>query len=447
MNKILFILFLSFSLGNSFANGWKQVILDSKVTHVQPMTGLVLWPHTARELNVSHGHEVQLEFSYCLPCKVVKGCKADGSIEYDWTWFDKILTDVASRNHQLIVRFRYEYPNSRDVDGKTRGMTAVPQYIKVREDYHETYNDVPGDGMTYYADWTNKELQRFTKQFYTDFAKRYAHDRRIAFLEVGFGHWSEYHIYGTPLELGRNFPSKDYQKEFFEHLNSVMTDIPWIVGIDAADKRYSPFVADSALMSLTFGLFDDSFMHKGHEIDGKNGYNERCWNAIGTHTRWQTGVCGGEISYYSPDDQRNFLNPEGLYGRTWEEQAKKYHITFMIANDSPRGNYATASRFREAGMAAGYHFVVTECKTDKKRTLLKVKNTGIAPLYRDAYFCISGVRSTTSLRGLLPGEELTITVDAPLPFDKTGTATIHPQIVSDHILPSQEIEYDYIYEK
>lgn len=75
-------------------------------------------------------------------------------------------------------------------------------------------------------------------QFYTDFAKRYSHDPRLAFLEVGFGHWSEYPIYGTKLQLGRNFPSKLFQRQFFEHLDTTMADIPRAVSIDAVDKTY-----------------------------------------------------------------------------------------------------------------------------------------------------------------------------------------------------------------
>ena len=181
-------------------------------------------------------------------------------------------------------------------------------------------------------------------EFYTDFAARYADDARLAFVEVGFGHWSEYHIYGTKLELGKNFPSKEYQKRFFEHLNNVMADIPWAISIDAWDEDKTPLTDNENLMAIPFGLFDDSFMHKTHEIGTSDGYNEKCWNAIGRNTRWKTGFCGGEISYYSSNDQKNFLNPDGLYGHTWAEQAAKYHITFMIANDAPHGGVASLGR-------------------------------------------------------------------------------------------------------
>lgn len=160
--------------------------------------------------------------------------------------------------------------------------------------------------------------------------------------------------------------------------------------------------------------------------------------------RWKTGVCGGEISYYDDSDQEKFTNPKGMYGHTWEEQSAKYHITFMIANNNPSGknSYNNATRFKECSMATGYHFVVTGCKSDGAQTKITVKNTGVAPLYRDAYFAIGSIRSGETLRGLLPGESKEITVDAALESDNNGKAITNPVIVSDYILDSQTIEYD-----
>lgn len=411
-----------------------KVALHSALTYVQPMTGLVLWPDEAADRDADYNHSIALEFSYCLPCKVVTG-KQDGQIQYDWSWFENLLNDVASRGHQAVVRFRYEYPSGDDVDGP-KGATAVPAYIKELADYKETYSKNPGgDGPTYYADWSNSELLWFTKQFYTDLATRYGSDPRVAFLEVGFGHWSEYHIYGTDLKLGTNFPTKEYQREFFLHLASVMP-IPWLISIDAADDEYTPFLAKPELMALQFGNFDDSFMHEGHEIGSSDGYNEENWRAMGHGTRWHNGVCGGEISYYEDSDQRNFLNPSGMYGHTWAEQAAKYHITFMIANDAPSGSYGSAARFLNAGLATGYHFKVLSAETSGKLTRLSVTNVGVAPLYKDAYFAISGVRSAVSLKGLLPGDSISVTIPASLPYGSALT------IESDMILPSQHIQFE-----
>ncbi len=404
---------------------YAPVSISAKVDAVQPGTGLVLWSENASERNAAYGKSISLEYAYCLPCQVVKG-KVDGKIQYDWRPFNQWLSDVASRKHQAVVRFRYEYPGERSVDGKP-GTTAVPDYIKALPDYHETYYENE-DGPTWYADWTNAELQWFTKQFYADFNAAYRDDPRIAFVEVGFGHWSEYHIFGTPLQPGVNFPSDAYQKEFLTYLAGAL-DIPWLISIDAAES--SPVVGDASLMALTFGLFDDSFMHKDHEGD----YNENCWNAIGKGTRWQKGACGGEISYYTSADQKNFLNPDGMYGVTWEQASAKYHISFMIANDAPSGQYGTAARFKEASMACGYHFALTGLYANAEKTAAYITNTGIAPIYRDAYLAVAGTRSETSLKGLLPGDTLLVFIPKPT----TGTDLT---IESDYILPGQKIQFD-----
>ena len=176
-------------------------------------------------------------------------------------------------------------------------------------------------------------------------------------------------------------------------------------------------------------------MHEHHEIKQGDGYNERCWNSIGEDKRWQVGVCGGEVSYYTRDDQRNFLNPEGMYGWTWEAASAKYHITFMISNDAPGGIHGTVDRFREAGIAVGYSLRVLRCATNGSETRLSITNDGVAPLYRDAYFAIGDTKSDVSLKGLLPQDTLRISIPAGL------SAPEELSVVCPHILPSQKIEY------
>lgn len=122
------------------------------------------------------------------------------------------------------------------------------------------------------------------------------------------------------------------------------------------------------MLALTFGVFDDYFMHEGHKLASGSGWNEMCWDGVGKEYRWIKGICGGEVSYYTRNDQRNFLNPEGMYGWTWEAAAAKYHITFMIANDAPGGTYGTVERFQEAALASGYQFRVLQCVTNGSAT-------------------------------------------------------------------------------
>ncbi len=419
----------------------RSVAFNKSIESLEPMKGIVFWPDQAKDQKDLQS-AISLEFSYCLPCAVVTG-KTDGKINYDWSSFEKMLDDIQSRGHQAIVRFRIEYPsetieNAPNCTEGVKGATAVPMYIKANKSYTETFNkDAGGDGPTYYADWRSEELKWFYKQFYTDFADKYDKDPRIAFVQAGFGHWAEYHIYGTTLKLDTNFASKDYQSEFLTHLDSLFKETPWSISIDAADKKYTPIAGNKTMLALNFGLFDDSFMHEQHDISQGDGDNEKNWQAIGTD-RWRTSPAGGEISYYEDKDQHEFLNPAGLYGVTWEDAAEKYHMTYVIGNDAPEGKYATKDRVYEASSYAGYKFEITGYAVNKISAAVRVKNIGIAPLYHNAYVTVKGVRSKTSLKGLLPGEEATYTV-AGLEIGDSESPEI--SITSDKLLKDATIPY------
>ena len=430
---------IAFLAGATFAAD-RSVALNKSIETLEPMKGIVFWPDQAEE-QTSLQKSISLEYSYCLPCAVVTG-KTGDKINYDWSSFEKLLDGIKKRGHQAIVRVRIEYPgeaikNAPNCTENVVGATAVPKYIKEMDGYEETKNDVDGDGVTYYAKWNFKELQWFYKQFYTDFAAKYDKDPRIAFVQAGFGHWAEYHIYGTTLKLDTNFASKDYQTEFLKHVDTLFKETPWSISIDAADKKYTPITGNKTLLGLGFGLFDDSFMHKEHDISQGDGDNEKNWIALDT-TRWKTAPAGGEISYYSDDDQKKFLDTNGLYGVTWEDAANKYHMTYVIGNDAPEGKYATKERVYNASSYAGYKFEITGYAVNKVSAAVRVKNIGIAPLYHNAYVTVKGVRSKISLKGLLPGKEATYTISG---LSITDNESPEPTITGDKLLEGASIPY------
>ena len=419
----------------------RSVALNKSIESLEPMKGIVFWPDQAKSQKNLQG-SISLEFSYCLPCAVVTG-ERGGIISYDWSSFEKMLDDIKSRGHQAIVRFRLEYPNETiknapNCTEDVKGATAVPNYFMANSNYLETFSENPGgDGPTFYADWSSTALQYFYKQFYADFAAKYDNDPRIAFVQAGFGHWAEYHIYGTKLELGKNFPAKSYQTEFLTHLDTLFKETPWSISVDAADDDYSPIAGNKTLLGLGFGLFDDSFMHKEHDISQGDGDNEKNWIVLDT-TRWKKAPAGGEISYYEDKDQHEFLNPKGLYNVTWEDAASKYHMTYVIGNDAPEGSYATKDRVYEASSYAGYKFEITGYAVNKVSAAVRVKNIGIAPLYHNAYVTVKGVRSKTSLKGLLPGKEAIYTVSGIEIGDKESPELT---ITSDKLLKDATIPY------
>lgn len=378
------------------------------ITEVQPMTGLVFWHNSG-----NHNTDViSLEFSYMLFDEVVQ----DSGV-YNWDAVDAKLEAIAGRKHQAIFRFRYVYPGYE---------TSVPDYILNRDDYHETVGNSEGK-VTHFPDWTNEELKRFTLEFYTRFAERYGEDPRLAFIQVGFGLWAEYHIYDGPFTLGVTFPGKEFQEAFFHHLDTTFVHIPWSISVDAADDTYTPFVAKPELKEIRFGVFDDSFMHQYH-----SNWNEPNWNFFGRE-RYRTSPAGGEFSYYSNYDQAHVLDwPNGPYGTSFEKWAGDFHISYIMGNDQPR--YQTMERIKEASMATGYRFKIVSLKTAVDTSVFEITNYGVAPIYYDAFIAVNGTRSPQSLKLLAPGDTLTCSVSADA---RDAAITIE----CDKLVPGQQIQF------
>lgn len=389
-----------------------DIQIDTLITQVQPMTGIVFWQ--GQYSNVA-AEATSLEYSYMLFNDVV-----DENAVYNWGNVDEKLADIASRKHQAIFRFRYVYPGYE---------TSVPDYIKNMDDYNETEGISEGK-TTWFPDWTNAELQHFTLEFYTKFAERYDNDPRLAFIQVGFGLWAEYHIYDGPYELGVTFPGKAFQEDFFRHLDTTFLMTPFSCSIDAADDTYSPFEEKPELLDLHFGNFDDSFMHDGFGEAGE--YNTESWNFFGRE-RYKKSPAGGEFSYYSNYDQEHVLDwPDGPYGKPWEYFAKDFHMTFIIGNDQP--NYQTTERIKQASMASGYQFKIVSFKSKPDSSVVVITNGGVAPIYYDAYVAVNSVRSPQSLKLLSPGESLECPVSA-------GGEAHQLTIESDRLVPGQSIGY------
>lgn len=398
--------------GSNAQTEFVDIQIDTVPERVQPMTGIVFWQDQYTNLIKE---SITLEYNYMLFNDIV----VDSGV-YNWDAVEIRLNDIASRQHQSILRFRYVYPGYE---------TSVPEYIKNLDDYNETIGLSEGQ-TTSFPDWTHAELERFTLEFYSKFAEQYDEDPRLAFVQVGFGLWAEYHIYDGPFELGVTFPSKVFQEEFFRHLDTTFVQTPFSCSIDAADDTYSPFEENPELIELRFGLFDDSFMHNGFGEPGN--YNTENWNFF-DRERYKTSPAGGEFSYYSNYDQQHVLDwPDGPYGKPYEYFAEDFHITYMIGNDQT--NYQTPQRIKDATMASGYKFKIVSFKTKTDSSVVVVKNSGVAPFYYDAYISVNSVRSPQSLKLLIPGDTLVCSVSA-------GGENPSLTIESDRLVPGQSIGY------
>lgn len=385
----------------------RPVALRARVDRVQPMTGIVLWS-TNEHVDTA---PIQLEFAYLSYADV-----AIGPGRYDWSAIERLLGAAARRGHQMILRFHDTYV------GKP---TGVPEFISAASGYRGTRGLSEGK-PTEFPDWSSDALQRFVLEFFGELAGRYDADPRLAFLQVGFGLWAEYHIDDGPMELGKTFPSKAYQERFLEHLDNSFRATPWMISVDAA-QRHTPLAGNTRLLRRGFGLFDDSLNHRRHDR-----WNLPNWETLG-RDRWRRAPCGGEFSFFEAADQRLALDPGGPHGIPFPELAAKFHITFVIGDDQPR--LQPAERISRAGLATGYRFRITRFLSAPGRSSVEVENRGIAPIYHDAFVAVDGVRAQASLKRLLPGERREFAIRAG---GDAATLTIQ----SDRLVPGQQIGFD-----
>ncbi len=386
---------------------WRPVSLTGTVDRVQPWTGIVLWSdHEKADTDA-----ISLEYSYVKYNDVV-----DANGRYDWSSIDRLLDQIAARGHQAVLRFYFVYP------GKE---ATVPDVIKSMPDYKTIHAKSEGE-PTGFVDWSHPAVGKFMIDFYSQFAERYDNDARLAYLQTGFGLWAEYHIYDGPRKLGETFPTKDFQAKFLRHMDATFKQTPWMISIDSADGDYSPFDDQPELLSLNFGVFDDSFLCKPHARE-----NAQNWKALKLD-RWKRAPGGGEFSYYNRRDQKLALTPQGPNGRSMEDMASEFHVSFLIGNDQP--GFQPMSRINDAGIAMGYRMAITDCQTNGADWKVTVTNRGIAPMYHDAFVAVGGKRSTKSLKGLLPGE----TMECQIQDAGQGKVTID----SDRLVDGQVIQFD-----
>jgi len=357
---------------------WRSIPIESKIDVPEPGTGLVVWDD-----NEDHFESpaIQLEYSYVQYAEVMVGPS-----QYDWTLLETKMDAIASRKHQAVLRFYDTYV------GKP---TGVPEWIRKLPDYKEQRGKSEGE-MTSFPDWSNATYQNEVLEFFKAFADRYDKDPRIAYLQVGFGLWSEYHIYEGIMKLGETFPSKAYQSNFLQFMDSHFHQLPWMISIDASDEESTPIVEQPELLKLRFGLFDDSFLSKEHpKVNAVN------WRTFGNE-RYLQFPCGGEFSYYNKNDQKNALSVNGPNGMSFEVALNKFHLSFIIASD--QFTYQKLPRLLEASKAMGYELRLDQFERNGDYVRASFTNHGVAPIYFDAYPTVAGTRSVESLKGLEPSQ-------------------------------------------
>lgn len=397
-----------------------------------PLCGIVLWGSNG-DID-EYSSAVCLEFSYFYYSDVASDNPA-GGYTYDWTAVDDFLAAARSRGHHGIVRFRDTDPEL----GTTGRSLPASLWVGTRQaDYDEGIEGAARKRVVF-PDWSNSALPAFVIGFYRELAARYPDQSTgLAYVEVGFGLWAEYHIDYDNLSnfssadadtageaLGRLFPSRADQISMLTEIGLSLANMPWGISIDAANEDFGPYPDGLPASVPPFGLFDDSLLHEEW-----NSGNRANWDVF---ARVVPGTCnGGEFSYYTSYDQQHALDSNGPHGLSLAAAARRCALSFVIGDGQT--DYQNTAAVASAGRSLGYALEVEEVRVLDRETSVRVRNVGAAPVTYPVFAAFAGLSSAESLRGLLPNQARTVTVATGDP-DAASFSFTSPVLLPGQIIP------------
>ncbi len=327
---------------------------------------------------------------------------------YDWTAFEFRLNEVASRGHQAVVRFYYDYP------GEENG---IPQYLidegLILRAYDEPV-DLGGGGLC--PDYSDENFRESMREFIAEFGKEYDGDPRIGFITEGLlGFWGEWHNWPFDIDIADEKPDwtipAEAYVEVYEAFDAAFDTTRLLVrepkeGVDNA--KYDT------------GYHDDSFAYAtlSQEKGGQEwSYMSKVKN-LGMENVWEYAPIGGEV--YPPLQAEYFLeeyygvepnpdtdpNADMVNRQDWMECVEESHASFLVCDAINSYTDTTKENAIEAATALGYDMQVTNAYYSNKLNAetplslkIDIKNNGVAPFYygHDLWPVLIGVKQNGTL--------------------------------------------------
>lgn len=310
--------------------------------------------------------------SYCDPGRVLS-CPSEMAFEetgwdrvepeegrYAFDRWERELWDVPpAKGKHIVIRIYLDYPGQ---------PSSVPKWL-IAKGVRMTRYDEFGGGET--PDYGNPRLRESLLKLIAEMGRRYDHDPRIDFVQLGLlGHWGEWHDY--PHE--NLFASAQVQREVIEAMHRAFPDKPLMARNASYPSCQLPWLGfhDDMIPSDTFGTEDWEFIPA--MIKGKVAEN------------WKRAPTGGEMV---PGAAKQYLGKDyDLLMRS----VKEAHFTWIGPYcPAMEGNLTDEDRGRVAELlrTLGYQFQLSEAtyptQVSSGQTfdfVLNGRNQGVAPFYQ-----------------------------------------------------------------
>ena len=311
---------------------------------------------------------------------------------FDWSAFEYRLEQAASRGHQAVVRFYYDYPGEE---------SGIPQFLLdagLRVRAYDEPADLGGGG--YCPDYSDEMLRQSMKEFIAEFGKQYDGDPRIGFITEGLlGFWGEWHNWPFDTDIADGKPDWSIPTEVYEEVYQAFDDAFDITRLLVREPKEG--VDDAKYQT---GYHDDSFAYA--TLSQAKGGQE--WSYMsklineGVENTWEYAPIGGEV--YPPLQSLYFT--EEFYGKApnpdtdpnadmvnrqdWDACVDESHVSFLLCEAIKTYTGVTRENALEASKAMGYNMQVSYAyfaNSIETETALKlnidIKNIGVAPFYYD----------------------------------------------------------------
>jgi len=394
---------------------------DAYPTRNNPLKGFFPYVGEAEYVYNQKGiFPFSLEFEYFSMAELMTG-----PTTFDFTRLNKVLTDVARRNHQLVFRVAVDLP--------CESAYKPPAYLNEKMTSYSAYGCT---GKTpAYSDALIDAMVALIKKM----ASVYDYDTRIAAIQVGFlGLWGEWHAEVTT--GGRSnvnvFPSKEKQVKVLNAFNSSFVRTHILVSTDQLKQA-----SKDLTKNYRIGIHDDSF---GYTTQS---YTIPLLTNTQTTEKWRRVPFAGEVY---PDFQEQAFTSTANADKVMRDTIQT-HSSFQLINGIWYPKIKAGTNFNRALnilYKKGYNFFVPSVTLYSNGIDVQIINNGSAPFYHSLKLVVkvvggTSIRSNTDLAYLYPSTTAsTVFIGTPAKFFPFGKQfQIEVSFWSDAILPTQSIRF------
>jgi hypothetical protein len=304
-----------------------------------------------------------------------------GPTNFNWTSLEALISDIASRGHQTVLRVYLDYPTL---------PTGIPQYLLDAGLVTYSYTDYDNT-ISVCPDYQNPLLGQALTNFIAALGARYDGDPRIGFITVGLlGFWGEWHTYPHD----NWFASTAVQDEVLTAYQAAFSKTKLLVRLPAGTNP----------TARPIGYHDDSFAYQ--TLDPPEWCFLGLLKAAGETNKWRTQPIGGEVR---PEVQPCMWDASQTNcvpaGQDFARCVDLTHASWMLNHRafSPGFTGAQKALALAGSSRLGYELYISNAiladasVSGPLSMSVQVWNTGVAPFYYDWPVQLGALNSSNAL--------------------------------------------------